>query len=217
VARRTITIRYLLLGAASGVLAGLSTLYPLGSLPAPTLFAQCFGLEISGRCEGIDAAFYLFPGLIFGVLFVVAQLWRGLFGARHVLAFALASGVGNAVATLLCIGLFSWLSLALNIDFLDLPPALGGAIAGAAGSTIVIGVMRFFRIETRPVAPIVIGTALGLLVPLVTRIRCCRQPGLLHRLAGRFRRLPSGIRGAGLSLAQAALHTPPVAAAQKHG
>ena len=167
-ARRTITIRYVLLGAAGGALAGLSTLYPLGNLPAPTLFGQCFGLDISNRCEGIDAAFYLFPGLIFGVLFAAAQLWRGLFDARRVVTFALVSGVGNAVATLLCIGLFSWLSLALNIDFLDLPLALGGAIAGAAGSAIVIGAMRFLAIETRPVAPIVIGTALGLLVPLVT-------------------------------------------------
>jgi hypothetical protein len=36
------------------------------------------------------------------------------------------------------------------------------------GSAIVIGTMRFLAIETRPVAPIVIGTALVLLAPLVT-------------------------------------------------
>jgi hypothetical protein len=159
---------FLVLGAASGAVSALLTLWQLGGVVAPMLFRTCFGIKMSNSCEGIDASVYLFPGLIFGVFFAAAQRWRGLFDIGRAAALVLVSMIGNAVATFLCVGLFGVLSETMSISAEELPLALAGASAGAAGSAVVVFIVRFLATGNRSIRPILTGSALGLLTPLVT-------------------------------------------------
>ena len=159
---------FLALGAASGALAAAATLYPLGDVAAPVLFGMCFGMGgPGGHCGGIGGSFYLFPGLIFGVSFGAAQWWLGRFDAARALAFAAASGVANAVAVFLCIWLFDVFGNLIGLDLVDLPLALAGAIAGAAGTALAGGATALLVAGAGVRRSIAAGAALGLLVPLV--------------------------------------------------
>jgi hypothetical protein len=160
---------FLLLGAVTGLLASAATMVHLGDVAAPRLFGMCFGFSSSGaRCEGIDGAIYLFPGLIFGVGFAGAQRWCGRLDLGRALAFILASGIANAVATFLCVWLFNLLGETIDLDVLDLPLALAGAIAGAAGGALLSCATVTLVPGTRPRYSLIAAAALGLLVPLVT-------------------------------------------------
>ena len=161
-------IWFLLVGAASGVLAAGSTFYSLGDVGAPHLFGRCLGLQVANNCNGIDGAFYLFPGLIFGIVFAGVQRWRGRFDGGVGSGFVIASLMANALAVFVCVALLDPLSSAIDIATFDLPVALAGGIAGAVGGTVLAGAASLFVPGTDPRPPIAVAAGLGLLVPLVT-------------------------------------------------
>ena len=163
---------FLALGAVTGLLSAVATLLPLPEAPAPRLFGFCFGINSpGGRCEGLDASVYLFPGLIFGVGFAAAQTWRGRFGAGRAIAFLLASTIANAIAVFFCLGLFMLFSDLTDITFLDAPLALAGAIAGAIGGGLLSVATARLVPGVTVCRSIIVATLLGLLVPLVTELQ----------------------------------------------
>ena len=158
----------------TGALSAAATLLPLPDLAAPKLFGYCFGISETGSdCSGIGAAYYLFPGLIFGLGFAALAARRSALDAPRFAAFVALSGAANAVAVFLCVWLFSALTTLqgtlLKLDGLDLPLALAGAIAGAAGGGILANGAARLIPGRRPLRATVAGGILGLLVPLVTR------------------------------------------------
>lgn len=159
---------YLGLGAMSGLFsAAIIVFCHMGDVAAPEVAGYCFGLRISSRCAGVDGTFYLFPGTIFGVLFAALRSCRGWIGLRRFIAFAGASGVANAVAVFACVWLTNSLGDVLDIDFLNLPMAIAGAIAGAAGGALLGGVASALFPGLRLRRSLIVASALGLLVPLV--------------------------------------------------
>ncbi|HUI34865.1 MAG TPA: hypothetical protein VLX67_05030 [Stellaceae bacterium] len=159
---------FLGIGAASGLLAAASVVvFHLGDVAAPKVAGYCFGLRVSSRCEGVDAALYLFPGTIFGVVFIAWERWRRRIDLGRLIGFAVASGVGNAVAVFLCVWLTDRLGDALDIDFLNLPMALAGAISGAAGGALLGGSAKALSLGFNLHRSVIAASALGLLVPLV--------------------------------------------------
>jgi hypothetical protein len=156
------------LGAASGLLSGAIIVFcHMGDFAAPEVAGYCFGLRESGGCKGIDTTFYLFPGTIFGVLFAAMRCRRGWIGFGRFIGFVCASGFANAVAVFVCVWLTDRLGDALNIDFLDLPMAIAGAIAGAAGGALLGGAAGIVFPELRLRRSVIAASVLGLLVPLV--------------------------------------------------
>jgi hypothetical protein len=159
---------FLGLGALSGLLSAATTVfYHLGDVAAPELFGYCLGMRVSSRCEGVDGTVYVFPGLIFGALFAALRVRRGWNDPGRVIAFIGVSGVANAIAVFLCVWLTDLLGDALDISFLNLPMALAGAIAGAAGGGLLSGTAKLLFPEITPRRSIIAAAALGLLVPLV--------------------------------------------------
>lgn len=161
-------IWYLLVGAGSGIIAAAATFFPLGDVAAPWLLGRCFGLQVVNGCNGIDGAFYLFPGLVFGIVFAGVERWRGRFDGGVGSGFVIASLIGNALAVFVCVGLADPLSSAIDIRTFDLPIALAGGIAGAIGGTILAGATAMFVPGTDPRPSIAISAGIGLFVPIVT-------------------------------------------------
>lgn len=144
---------------------------PLAEVGAPQLFGYCFGVTGAGdKCGGISAAFYAFPGLIFGTAFGAAQMLSGRLDAGRAIAFLLASGIANAVAVFLCVWLFQFFGELIDISFIDAPLALAGAVAGGAGGALLTGATTRLTPGTGFARPLLTASALGLLVPLVTEI-----------------------------------------------
>jgi hypothetical protein len=163
-------VRFLGIGAASGLLSAGSTMVQLGDVGAPDLFGACLGFSVGGYCRGIDLSFYLFPGLVFGILFAGAQLaYRRMDFARSA-AFVLASGIANAIAVFICVTMFNLIGEAVNLDILDLPLAIAGAIAGAAGGALLGGAVRRLFPGSHAHWPIAAASALGLLTPVMPEI-----------------------------------------------
>ncbi len=158
-------------GVASGLgSAALVTFCQMGDVAAPEVFGYCFGMRVSSNCHGIDAALYLYPGTIFGVLFIAWERWRRRIDPGRLVGFVAASGVGNAVAVFLCVWLTDRFGDMLNIDFLNmlnLPMALAGGIAGAAGGALLSGSARAMSLGFNLRRSLAAAAALGLLVPLV--------------------------------------------------
>lgn len=166
---RSASVRFALIGAVSGALAaGAVTFYRLGDVGAPRVFDICFGIRTTGdRCGGVDGALYLFPGIIFGVLFAAALVRLGRLDAVRAAGFAIASGVANAIAVFLCVWLFDRFGELIATDIADLPLGLAGAVAGLAGGTLLSGATRLLVPGTRIGWPVIAAAALGLLTPLV--------------------------------------------------
>jgi hypothetical protein len=157
---------YLALGALSGAVSAAAVFLPLGDAPAPTVLGYCFGIDYPRpRCDGIELSFYLLPGLIFGIAFAGIETWRGQLGAPRAIAFVVASGIGNALATTLCVGLTVPFSALLGIDG-DIPAALTGAVSGAMGGGL-LSVAAKLICRARVWRSIGVAACLGLLVPLV--------------------------------------------------
>lgn len=106
------------------------------------------------------------PGLIFGL--VIGSLWhrRGMISRRGVLGYAVASGVAHFVAVEFALHTFDrWPGISENLAL-----ALSGIIAGFIGCC-VLGTAVFFllRVPFRTAlgVPVLVGTALGVLLPLI--------------------------------------------------
>ncbi|HXP04776.1 MAG TPA: hypothetical protein VN808_11695 [Stellaceae bacterium] len=152
---------------ASGLLsASIIVFCHMGDVAAPEVAGYCFGLRMSGRCEGVDATLYLFPGTIFGVLFAALSSRRGWIGFGRFIAFIGAAGIANAVAVFVCVWLTDWLGDVLDISFLDLPAAIAGAVAGAAGGALLGRVAATLFPGLRLRRSVIAASALGLLVPV---------------------------------------------------
>src|SRR5258708_18100146 len=90
-------VGFLAVGAVSGLLsAAIIVFYHMGDVAAPEVAGYCFGLRMSSHCEGVDGAVYVFPGLIFGVLFAALQVWRGRDHPTRVLSFFRGPGLAHA-------------------------------------------------------------------------------------------------------------------------
>lgn len=156
------------LGAVSGLISAVIVAFcHMGDVPAPEVFGYCLGMRVSSRCDGVDAALYLFPGPIFGIVLIGWERWWRLIDPARLVAFVAASGVGNAVAVFLCVWLTDRLGEALDIGFLDLPMAIAGAISGAVGGALLGGTAAMLFPGFRLGRSIMAATVLGLLVPLV--------------------------------------------------
>jgi hypothetical protein len=159
---------FLLVGAASGILAAAATFWSLGDVAAPSLLGRCFGLQVVSKCGGIDGSFYVFPGLVFGIVFAGVERWRGRFDPAVGSGFVIASLIGNALAVFVCVALIDPLSSVIDIATFDLPIALAGGIAGAIGGAVLAGATAIFVPGTDPRPAIAIAAGIGLFVPLVT-------------------------------------------------
>ena len=158
---------YLALGAVAGALSAGAEFIPLGDAPAPTLFGYCFGIDSPRpRCDGIELSFYLFPGLIFGIIFAGAAAWRGRLDMPRGIAFVIVSCVGNAVATALCVGLFVPFSDLLGLDGSRIGLALTGAFSGAIGGGL-LSLAAKLVCRARVGRSVAAASVLGLLVFLV--------------------------------------------------
>jgi len=159
---------FLLVGAASGILAAAATFWSLGDIAAPRLFGHCFGLQITSSCSGVDGSVYLFPGLVFGIVFAGVERWRGRFDPGVGTGFVIASVIGNALAVFICVALIDPLSSAIEIATFDLPVAFAGGISGAIGGAVLAGATAMFVPGTDPRPPIAVAAGIGLFVPIVT-------------------------------------------------
>jgi hypothetical protein len=169
------TRRYLplTLGVASGALSAAASFIPLGRAPAPTVFGRCLGLGVVNGCNGIDLAYYLFPGLIFGVAFAGMLKRRRNIAGGQAAAFVLASGAANATAVFVCLALVDPLQNALITS--DLGIAICGAIAGAIGGGLLAEAMRRLFPGASLGASVAAGAVLGLGVLAMTSLE---QPGV---------------------------------------
>ena len=163
-------MRFALFGILTGAVAATAcVLWRLGEPAAIAIGGYCFGIKPSSTsaCAAVDGALYLFPGLVFGVVFG-ALLWRSrwltLPGAA---VYAAAATLANAAATFVCTSLQHPLDDLLPFDNPILDLALGGAIAGAAGGGLLGMVEARLDGAVRLRLHIGVASGLGLLAPLV--------------------------------------------------
>ncbi len=145
---------YAVLGAASGAVAATCILYlRLSDLPHPSLPAE----------------FYLYPGLIFGLIFGFILFWMDN-TARPLGAagFALAATVSNALAVTFWTTTNEPIASALGaVDSSDVMFSLMGAMAGAIGGGLLGYSSRWLLKVTAWPRLLATGAALGLFLPLV--------------------------------------------------
>jgi hypothetical protein len=160
-------IGFALIGLLTGAVAAASTFLSLGPAGAPRIGGYCFGVPpiVGEHCAGVDAAVYLFPGLVFGLVFgpLLGSI-RGL-GIAGKLGYAVAAGLGNAVAVTLCVSVLHPLDDLL--DNLTLAVALAGVAAGAAGAALLGAIVAKLDPAAASWRPVVAGAALGLLAALI--------------------------------------------------
>jgi hypothetical protein len=157
-------------GALSGVAAGLSCAFlRLGEADTIEIAGYCFGLKATSTsaCQAIDSAFYLFPGLVFGLVIGPLLLWRGELRATGAIAYAAAATIANAVAVLLCVSLMHPLDDLLPFDNPILELALSGIIASIAGAVLLGAALRLLKPGIPRGATIAIAAGLGVVTPIV--------------------------------------------------
>jgi hypothetical protein len=165
-------IAFALLGLLTGAAAAGCTFMRLGDVAPFEIGGYCLGvLPITGaHCGGIDAAVYVFPGLVFGVVFGPLLRLRRQLSLGGVAAYAAGSCLGNAVAVAVCISALHPIDDILPFDILELDIAIAGIIAGAVGAGLL---GTFFALLDRAAGrllPIAVGAGLGALTPLVIMI-----------------------------------------------
>ena len=171
-------IRFALLGAASGALAtGAVDLLHLGAAPGLMLFGNCFGVDYrDGRCIGAPGATYVFPGLIFGLLFALFLRRAGRLRRPGAALFAVAAAIANAVAVFVFATTFAPTEWWLGPEVRSLPEptdtwlllGVPGAIAGAVGGGL-LGVVALRLLGAGWIRAAATGTLLGPLVNLIGR------------------------------------------------
>ena len=145
--------RYAILGAVTGALVAACVSYlRLGDSPGSL----------------VPKAFYLYPGLIFGLAFGILFWAEGRLKPVGAIAFALAATVSNALAVV------AWTTTDEPIASLlgaeetaDLMFAVTGGIAGAVGGGLLgYGAKHLLKVAGWP-RLLAAGAGLGLLLPLV--------------------------------------------------
>ena len=168
------SILFAVLGAITGGLAAAAVnLMPLGDAAGIELFGHCFGIRRGvNQCTGSPGAFYLFPGLIFGVGFAVLSWSQRRLRLADAVAFAIAATLANAVAVFVWTAMFDPADALLEA-FTSIYGlfALTGAIAGAIGGGLLgfcalrlLGAHGWLGVTAS-------GVALGLFLPLLFAFR----------------------------------------------
>lgn len=165
-------VRRLALFAGAGVLTGAAA----AALCSSLRFGEPAAIEIAGYCIGIkpgsyshcgtvDSAFYLFPGLMFGIVFgPLLRVYRELRAAAAA-GYAAAAMLANAAAVFVCVSLQHPFDDVLPNPIVDM--AIAGAIAGALGSFLLgITQARLAAVPLRLLA-VGVGAGLGVLTPIM--------------------------------------------------
>ena len=163
-------LQFALVGILTGALAATACAFlRLGEPPPIVIAGYCFGVKASSisPCGTIDGSLYLFPGLVFGVVFG-PRLWHGRrLIASGIALYAGAATFANALAVFVCVSLQYPLDDLLPFDNPILNLALSGAIAGAIGG----GMLGFVHTRLDPRAqsktPLAVAAGLGLSTPIV--------------------------------------------------
>lgn len=154
--------RFLALGAASGALSAAATFIRLGDVASPLVLGRCLGFGGLNTCNGIDASFYLFPGLIFGVGLAGLLYRQGRLKLTHAVVIVVASTIANAVAVFVCVALID--PLGEHIEIADLNIAIAGVVAGGVGGALLTAAIRALLPGVLAARSIVIASGLGAVV-----------------------------------------------------
>jgi len=164
--------RRLAIFAGCGVLTGaaaasLCSLLRLGEPAAIEIAGYCIGIMPSSysRCGTVDSAFYLFPGLVFGVVFGPLLRLHGVFGTAAAAGYAAAAMLANAAAVVVCTGLQHPIDDLLPFDNPVLDMAVAGVIGGGLGG-FLLGLAQAGLAAAWPrLLPVAVGAGLGALTP----------------------------------------------------
>jgi hypothetical protein len=161
--------RFGVVGALTGIGAAAGTFLPLGEFAGIEVGGHCLGIRATAgaACAGIDGSFYVFPGLLFGVVFAALMRRDEQLGLGGAVIYAAGAAVANALAVFVCLALVDPLSKLLPIDNFEVDMAVAGVVAGVVGSLVLGGVLAVLNPEIGRLWPIAAGAGLGLLTPLV--------------------------------------------------
>jgi hypothetical protein len=161
-------------GQRPGIAAAACTQVQVGEIAPFDIAGYCLGTPISGAgvmkagaCSGIDGAIYLFPGLVFGVVFGPLLHWRRRLSRSGAVLYALVAAVANAVAVMLCVSALHPVDDLLPFDNLILDLAAAGIIAGAGGGALLSMFLAALDRGNVDRLAIAVAAALGALTPLV--------------------------------------------------
>jgi hypothetical protein len=155
-------------GATTGAVAAACTFHQIGEVHGVTIGGYCFGVQptSTSACGGIDGAVYVFPGLVFGIVFGPLLYFFRCFGAIGAVVYALAAFAANLVAVSICISLNHPIDDLLEFDNPLLATAFSGVVAGAVGSTLLGAALAAFNGGVKRLPSIAVGASLGVLTPL---------------------------------------------------
>lgn len=162
-------LTFALLGGFSGALAAAAAdLLRFGDAPGFWVFGHCVGLG-GPDCRGTAAGLYLYPGLVFGLVFAVLLVARARLRFSGAVAFATIATLANAVAVVVWTALFVPLGRLFEGMEYDsqLIFAVGGAAAGACGGGLLGYPGRRLLGLGGGLGPTLGGGGLGLLLPLL--------------------------------------------------
>jgi len=165
----TLMAAFALVGALTGAVAAVCTFYKVGEFSGIAIDGYCFGLQAtpSSNCGGVDGALYIFPGLVFGIVFGPLLYFGRRLSAAGALVYVVAAFVANVVAVSFCISAMHPVDDLLPFDNLIVDIAISGVIAGAIGGGLLGAALAEFNATAKPALPIAIAAGLGVLTPLV--------------------------------------------------
>ncbi len=140
------------------------TIGDFGTVPGVDLFGVCIGLRGMGRCGGLDGTFYLFPGLAFGLAFAGVFLLTRRCRVSGAVAFCVGTLVAHALAITATL---TALNFVAGVGPGRTPFAISGLVGGALGGGTLAWVARRLLTLAGWLRLAAMGSALGLLLPLV--------------------------------------------------
>jgi hypothetical protein len=163
-------VGFALFGSLAGLVAAWACGFArIGEAPAVEIAGYCFGIKVTSTsaCEAIDGAIYLFPGMVFGIVFGPLLLLSRRLTAMAAAAYAAAATLANVLAVFVCVSLQHPLDDLLPFENPILELALGGAAAGAAGGGLLGRAHAGLDRAVRRRIQIGVAAGLGVLTPLV--------------------------------------------------
>ena len=167
--RATLVTAFAVFGALTGAVAAVCTFHQIGEFYGIAIGGYCFGLqpEPSSACGGIDGAVYIFPGLVFGLVFGPLLHFCRHLSAAGAAAYVLAAFAANVVAVALCISLMHPVDDLLPFDNLVVDIAISGVIAGAVGGGLLGAAVAALNSKVRRKLPIAVAAGLGAVTPVL--------------------------------------------------
>jgi hypothetical protein len=160
---------FAVVGALTGAVAAACTFYQIGEFYGVAIGGYCLGLQATpnSACGGIDGAIYIFPGLVFGIVFGPLLCFCRRLTAIGAVIYALAAFLANIAAVSVCVSAIHPLDDLLPFDNLNLETAIAGVIAGAVGGGLLGTALRAFDPLARRALSIAVAAGLGVLTPSV--------------------------------------------------